>query len=153
LIEGKVGKLIGRHGFRDSDLEDLQQDLALHWIPRAKRHDARRASLATYADRALNSRVIDLVRHAHALKRQGREWTIDDVPEDLLAAAAQSAVHDLAIDVWAALADLTGRAREVALLLMVLPEAGVVRATGMSRQRVRGLKRRIERQLRGRGLP
>jgi hypothetical protein len=121
---------------------------------REPRYDPRRASSITYASRTLDSRVIDLVRRAHAAKRdRRREWRVEDVPEDLLAAGAPDPEHvDVAIDVAQALSGLAGVARDLALLLMSVSEAEAVRETGMSRQRVRGLKHQIERHLRSRGV-
>jgi hypothetical protein len=111
--------------------------------------------VATYADRLLGTRIVDLVRRAHAAKRdRRREWRVEDVPEDRLAVGpGDQELVDLGFDVAEALAGLAGVARDVALLLTSLSEAEAVRATGMSRQRVRTIKQQIERHLRARGLP
>jgi hypothetical protein len=154
LIQDKVGRLVGRHGFRSGDWDDLEQELALHWVVREPGYDPARASAITYADRSLDTRIVDLIRYAHAAKRdRRREWRVEDVPEDLLAVGPGDQERvDLGIDVAAALAGLAGVARDVALLLTSLSEAEAVRATGMSRQRVRTIKQQIERHLRARGV-
>jgi hypothetical protein len=154
LIKGKADRAAGRGAFRWADRDDFEQELALHWVVREPRYDPRRASLVTYASRSLDSRIIDFIRRAHAAKRdRRREWRVEDVPEDMLAAYAPDLARtDEAIDVWVALAGLAGVARDLALLLMSLSEADAVRETGMTRQRVRTLKRQIERHLRARGV-
>jgi RNA polymerase sigma factor (sigma-70 family) len=154
LIRHKVGRLLGGGVFGLGDRDDLEQELALHWVLREGRYDPERASLATYASRTLDSRVIDLLRRARAAKRdRRREWRVDDVPEDLLAVGpADQERVDLGLDVAEALAGLAGVARDVAMILTSLSEAEAVRATGMSRQRVRTAKHEIERHLRARGV-
>ncbi len=149
-----MGRLIGHHGFRRGDGDDLEQELALHWWLRRGRFDPSRSSLATFSEWVLTCKRLDLIRRAHSARRnRHNERHIEGVADSALVADVHESKWDLALDVRGAIESLGPPDRRVAVLLMSVGEAEVVRLTGLSRQQVRSAKRRINRHLRERGLP
>ncbi len=138
-----------------SDEPDLRQELSMHVIAGLRRHDPGRASIPTFADRIVASKVVSIVKHATAAKRDRRNVrsidSLDDRIESDRATAGER--HDVALDVREALAALPDELSHLASLLMEHREAEVVRRTGLTRQTVRGRCKRIAQHLRGRGLP
>jgi RNA polymerase sigma-70 factor (ECF subfamily) len=150
LIRRKVKKLVGNHGFREDDAEDLSQQLAMHVIEAMRRYDPARAAVATYADRVVTSRAASIVTHATAKKRdRRRERRLHETPKSQMPVDdSKPAAWDTSIDVNEALARLPDDLRHVALLFTVFTEAEVVRHSGLSRQTVRRMRRQIAEHLR-----
>jgi hypothetical protein len=152
LIKHKVRRLVDRHGFRRDDEQDLHQELAMHVVAGMRRHDPARASTRTFADRIITTKIASIIQHATAQKRDRRRvQAIDEVSEP--SRPTHQAAVDARLDVIQAVASLPDDLRSVATLLMEHgSEAAVIRAGRMTREMVRGRRRRIAAHLRGRGL-
>lgn len=61
LIRYKAAQLVGKAGFRESDREDLEQQLTLDLLSRMRKFDPARSSLHTFADRVINHAVATLL--------------------------------------------------------------------------------------------
>jgi DNA-directed RNA polymerase specialized sigma24 family protein len=154
LIRFKVKRLIGNYGFTRSDEEDLRQELAMHVVAGMKTYDATRSSPHTYADRIVTSKIADIIDHSTAQKRdRRRQRPLDAVPEPASPPERDPLRgSDTKLDVQAAMANLPDDLRAIATLFMNSSEAEVIRKTGMGRQRVRGLRRRLARFFAAMGL-
>jgi DNA-directed RNA polymerase specialized sigma24 family protein len=155
MIRYKVRRLVGLHGFTKGDEKDLRQELAMHVVRGLKRHDPRRSSAVTYADRIVASKIATIIQSRAAQKRDRRvEKRIDDAPESALSDGAEAMDQfALVVDVQHAISRLSPELRPIAILFMKFAEAEVVRRTGMSRQKVRGLQMRIRQSFESMGLP
>ena len=155
LIRIKVRRLTGNYGFNKDDEEDLRQELSMHIVKAMPKHDPRRASAATFAERIVNSKITSIIEGATAQKRgRHKERPIESVPEDAFLKTDDIGDQpDISIDLRAAVAALPPELRQIAVLFMELGnEAAVIRQIGLSRQKVRGLCQRIRRCLREKGL-
>jgi hypothetical protein len=132
----------------------LEQDLALHVHLAAPKYDPKRGATTTFYDRVLARKIASIVQFRTAQKRDvRRERQLDDAPDNYVRAPDLTPEQrDLRVDVTDVLARLPGDHRRVARLFMEHSEAEVIRRTGMTRQRVRGLRQRIGQHLRAAGL-
>ena len=72
-VRVKARQLSQRSEFRQSDEDDLHQDLWLTLLKEARRFDPQRASLNTFVDRVVNSAACMILRRPYRQKRaQGR---------------------------------------------------------------------------------
>ena len=72
-VRVKARQLSQRSEFRQSDEDDLQQDLWLTLLNESRRFDPQRASLNTFVDRVVNSAACMILRRPYRQKRaQGR---------------------------------------------------------------------------------
>jgi DNA-directed RNA polymerase specialized sigma24 family protein len=153
LIKHKVRRLVRSNGIRRADEEDLAQDLALHVHLAAQKYDSRRGAASTFYDRVLARKIASIVQSRTAQKRDfRRERPLDSAPAHTFSRPEPSERVDLQLDVRDAVARLSGDLRPVACLFMEYSEAELIRRTGISRQRVRGLRQRIGQELRAAGL-
>jgi RNA polymerase sigma factor (sigma-70 family) len=154
LIRHKVKRLVGNYGFRRDDVEDLQQELTMHVVKALKRYDATRASVHTYADRIVSSKIASIVAKATAQKRDPSKLRrLDDQDDDVLGSRSLTQDQlDLAADVRVAVSCLPVDLLRFARLFETYSESEIVRRTGVTRQRVRTIRRRIGEHLRGHGL-
>jgi hypothetical protein len=151
-------RLVRGSMFRKGEMKEARQELSARLLERLAKHDPARSSAWTFRNCVAKSASSDLAREARAQKRDPRrerplggvlarelgllrepEWRVEWV--------------DVRLDVTEALEGLPADARHVAGLLMVFNEAEAARRAKMSRQRVRTLRRVIERHLSERGLP
>lgn len=152
LIRHKVRRLRAAGALRYHDAEDLSQDLALHAHVAAPKYDAARGARTTFYETVLARRLATLLASRSAQKRDHRRARpLDRVPEQEFA-REPSCPADLVVDVRDALATLPHDLRPVADLFTELTEAEVIRASGLSRQQVRGRRQRSAQHLRRRGL-
>jgi RNA polymerase sigma factor (sigma-70 family) len=158
MIRFKAEKLANGPAFRRGDEEDIRQDLSLHLVERMRRHDPSRSSTYTYADRVLTNKVKDLVRRAHAQRRDfSRERRLEELPPRTLDDLHGHFSHverqrDLRLDVTAALASLPQDDQGIALLLRDHSVAAATRLTGRSRQSVRTARGRVRKHLEACGV-
>jgi RNA polymerase sigma factor (sigma-70 family) len=154
LIRCKVRTLAKRYVFARGQHEDLCQDLSLQVVTARQRYDAAKAQPLTFADRVTTRRISDLIAHATAACRDRcRERPLAGGGEDLpLTGPDEQARLESALDVRDAVARLPEDLREIAVLLAEDNEAAVVRRTGLSRERVRGMVRRIRQHFAALGL-
>jgi|YNPBryBLVA2012_1023415.scaffolds.fasta_scaffold00194_26 DNA-directed RNA polymerase specialized sigma24 family protein len=66
LIKGRAYTLSGSYGHTPEDREDLEQEMALHLLAALPKHDPARSSLATFANRVIESWTKMLVRERRA---------------------------------------------------------------------------------------
>ena len=152
LIKRKVRCLLGKYGFTASDEEDLEQELALQLYIASAKYDAARGSPVTFYSAVLANKVKSIASAAKAQKRDHRRrrplWDLDDVVQQ------PDAVPHLLVklDVEDTFESLAPDLRPIATLFMDETAAGVIRATKMSRGRVRSARSRIARCFDGKGL-
>jgi DNA-directed RNA polymerase specialized sigma24 family protein len=154
LIRFKVRRLIEHPAFIPADAEDLQQELWLCVAHGMRTHDSGRSSARTYQQRIVVSKIPTIIEHATAKKRdRRRELNIQDAPETVLIDPSGSAERvDTRLDVNRAVGRLPAELRAIATLFMEFNESEVVRRTGYSREKVRGMRRRIAERFREMGL-
>ncbi len=80
IIREKAKRLIGAHGFRSDDFEDLQQELALDLLDRLPKFDPARSCFSTFVIRIVDHKVREMIRHRTQQKRDHRRCvcSLDD---------------------------------------------------------------------------
>lgn len=71
LIKHKARQIIGKAGFQASDLEDIEQELAIDLHIRLPKYDPRRARKTTFMARIVEHKLSALITERHA---QCRDW-------------------------------------------------------------------------------
>lgn len=66
LIRCKAQNLIGKAGYLPCDLKDIEQELFMHLITRLPKFDPAKATIETFADRLVERKIADLMRHNRA---------------------------------------------------------------------------------------
>ena len=72
LIRNKASQLVGRTGFVEADLHDLEQELVLDLLQRLPRFDPNRAGRNTFITRVVKHRVATLIKAQEAGNRDYR---------------------------------------------------------------------------------
>ncbi len=179
LIRRKAYSLIGKHGFREDDREDLVHDLILYVLQALPHYDPSRASLDTYIARIVESKVATIVKAKRAKKRYAPKGVVsfdDDEPEntddrtDTCRSLAETYSSDdwkraigtfvrsvqdqadLDSDVRNALADLSARLRPIADLLSEMDVTAAAKHLGVPRTTFDYWRRLLRRELAKRGL-
>lgn len=80
LIRRKAWQLIRSNGFRIDDLQDIQQELALHLLLRLPKFDPSKASLRTFQSRLVDhaAATIAAYRRAGCRDFRTRVWSLDE---------------------------------------------------------------------------
>lgn len=143
-------RLKGHYGYRASDIEDLEQELAAHVIQRMDQYVPERGSRGAFVSTVAKNRILNLIEARTAAKRDGRRNVSLD-PAGVPINTSQEGI-DLKLDVRAALADLPDDLRQVALLRMEHTEREIEALLGLTRAQVRWRMRQLEQALRSAGL-
>lgn len=72
LIEVKTRLLVGKAGFTQDDIKDIEQDLFQDLIERLPKFDPAKAALNTFADRVVGHKIKSLIRDRQAGMRDWR---------------------------------------------------------------------------------
>lgn len=150
-IDAIVDPLIGNFGLLDADREDLKQDLRLWLLEIRPTHDSQRSSWHTFANRALKSRLNDILKERTTIKRGWKCVLTSDATaepgeaEDGLLADDHAADHldpsagadirqsDLAMDLQRAMQSLPADLRAIATRLMTSDPKDAWRELGMKK--------------------
>src|SRR5690606_8095170 len=110
----------GHYGYRSSDVDDIEQELAMHAFQQTHRHDPNRGSRAKFIGKVATNRLINMVEARTAKKRdRRRDITIDGAPSDVLLDGHETPERlDLHLDVHAAIARMPADLQNIALLRM-----------------------------------
>ena len=164
LIKNKARTLVGKAGFRASDLEDLEQELALDLFARLPKFNPERARRTTFMAMVVDHKLSALLDERHA---QCRDWrlcreSLDECAEceggvsraDTLADASVPTRDDLAlgIDLQRALETLPPDLRELWDLLLDSNINRVARQAGISRATIYAKRERLGQALRDAGM-
>ena len=69
IIKYKAKQLVGKAGFNESDIEDLEQDMMLDVLCRLPKYDSKKAKLSTFVSRILRHRIATIIDERQAYKR------------------------------------------------------------------------------------
>ena len=153
-IHHKARQLIGKAGYTEDDLEDIEQDLTLDLLARLPRFDPAKAALNTFVARCVDHKVSQLLRHRQTERRDHRREACslhdeidvgEEEPQQRLSAISQDEHDlrtgkysrpageraDLQLDVATVLADLPPELREIAEMLVTMSVAEVARKMGI----------------------
>jgi len=169
IIASKAKRLIGRHGFRYGDYDDLVQRFTLEWLRYRPSYDPRQSSLSTYATRVVENAVAGLIRHRRSAKRDpGRRvlsweavvekasearieegvYTSGDEPSCAGRSVTPEAPRDLQMDLAVFLPSLPRRLRRVCAGLKTMTVSEYARRTESPRstvyEAIRELRHRFE---------
>jgi RNA polymerase sigma-70 factor (ECF subfamily) len=151
LIHKKAKGLVGEHGFRKSDLDDIKQELTLDLLQRLRSFDPRRAQYHTFVAMVVEHGVATLLEHRTAAMRDYRreqcslnEPVRDDEGktversetvsvEDDTSAPPSGAAGDLKVDLRAFLDSLPPALRSLALARQRKSVAEIARERGVPR--------------------
>ena len=144
LIKHKAGRLVGRFGFTRPDRADIEQDLILHLFQKMPHFNSNRGSQNTFVSRIIKRKVVSIIRHRRALRRDYcRITAIDDAAggEEHAAIAALvvgESPHDLAIDLAGAIQTFDSDSQRFCKMLMTSSVADAARRLGLTRGAARG---------------
>lgn len=167
IIRRKVRQLVGCHGFRDQDREQLEQELISRLLQGLKSFDPQQAHRNAFATTIVERSVATIIRHKRAEKRDHRRVCSLNAPlgncnTELGATIGQdnldsrrcrqsrsaTELSDLANDVAELIASLPPDLRQLAEALKHKPIATVAREMGIPRtslrERVLELRARFE---------
>ena len=167
LIKNKARQIIGKAGFKASDLDDIEQELALDLIVRLPKYDPRRARRTTFMARIVEHRISSLISERHA---QCRDWrrcqtslnepacNSGDRDEEPLEAQVPDApsgsdnAADLLVDLQAVLPSLPDDMRDLWERLLKGNVRQVARDLGLSRTTPYGRMKKLRQFLAEAGL-
>jgi len=162
LIRAKARKLVGTHGYTTSDRADIEQELALHLVHQMDKFDSTRSRWNTFVDRIVDRRIISILRHRLAQRRDYRRTVPFDQPmadqngERLEPVDRRRArvnrSSDLAIDLSDVIECLDRDTRHMFGLLMHESIAETARRLGLTRAEARTRVARIRKLLTDSGL-
>lgn len=150
-IHYKAKQLIGREGFTRSDVEDLEQELAVDLLGRLRRFDPNRASRETFTVHVVRHRIATIIRDRKAGIRDYRreECSLNQTVRDENGALMErgglvdeQAVHvgrtdrercELRSDMEAILNGMSEEDRDLCVHLMKHSPSEVAQQTGISR--------------------
>jgi len=153
-IRRRARRLVGVAGFRSSDTEDIEQELAIHLLKSLPNFDPGKAAYDTFVWRCVEVRVRELIRYRkremrdYRLRRRSLAETVGEVDEDgnEHVEMAEEEVHDLRtgrearsdveradleMDVAQILAALPSDLRQVAEMLMTMSVSDAARRIGV----------------------
>lgn len=151
----KTKQLIGRHGFTQSDFDDIRQELLTDVVERLPKFNGDLAGAKTFVCRLINNRIANLIEHRKAgcRNRQREECSMDDwvrdedgawARRDSATDARRLRAHrgvspredqeqaDLAMDVESAIASLPDDLRDLCERLKTQTVLEISRNTGVS---------------------
>ena len=156
LVHHKARQIVGKAGYTQSDVEDIEQDLILDLLERLPKFDAAKAKYSTFVTRLVERKISNLLRDRLAEMRDHRREVCslndeidigDDEPVQRSATISQDEYDlrtgkynrpaeeraDLALDVTMLLEDLPAELRAVAEKLMTNTITEVAQQLGMPR--------------------
>ncbi len=174
LIRIKARQLARKPGFTRSDEEDLEQELAMFLLAKGHLFDPARASVNTFTDRVIMSKVAMIIRDRRRQKRAG-DFTAQSLEETrprsedevgalrdaLTEADARRRLGTEASDleraqriaaVVEAMRSLPAEDRDICCRLTERPAAAVARDLGISRHQLRKVIERVRLHFEARGL-
>ena len=75
LIHHKTRQLVGKAGFTEDDIEDLEQEMRLDLWGRLPKFDPNKATYNTFVSRLVERKISNLIRHR---KREIRDYRCED---------------------------------------------------------------------------
>jgi hypothetical protein len=154
IIKKKAKRLVGHYGYRQDDVDDLEQELALHVFPRIHLHRPERGSREGFVGKMASNKLLNVIEQRTAQKRDRRYDTrIDDAGEDALNDGSTSQDRiDLQIDMRQVLARMPADLHKVALLRTQHSERELEGLLHLTRAEVRTRIAKVEKFLRDAGL-
>ena len=159
LVQCKARQLVGKAGYTQDDLVDIEQDLIKSLLACMPQFDSAKATLNTFADRVVGSRIVDLLRRRNAeIRNRGREAfslneeiETEDGSVEIIETVSQDEIDlrtgrynrpaaeraHLQIDLNAVVAGLSPELRQVADMLRTQSVAEVARELGIPRRTFR----------------
>lgn len=160
LIRLKAYRLVGRYGFRETDAEDIEQELTLAVLVRLDQFDPQRGKFATFVRMVVEREIVGLIRKRTTLQRDYRRGrhSLDEIRDDSGNTNTaeprydDQVQRDLGLDLAEALGELPGDLRAIAAELADAPLTQVARAHRCSRENMRRKAEQIREHLARRGL-
>lgn len=150
-VKEKAKQVIGQFGFIAADLEDLQQEVAMHVFQHTHRHDPTRGSREAFVGTTAKNKLLHMAEAKTAKKRDDRSnIEYGDAPDSaLIDGSLHSSQLDLHLEMRSLADSLPPEQRAVYdLMLQGYVEADIQKYLRIGRQRVRNLIRRVEARIR-----
>jgi DNA-directed RNA polymerase specialized sigma24 family protein len=151
IVKSKARGVLGRFGFRVSDLEDLEQELATQVFQKTCLHDPERGSREAFVGAVAANKLLNLVQIRTARKRgDRRNFAYADAPDPALIDGTVTQTQiDLQLEMREMATSLPPDVREVyELMLQGYGEVDIQKHLHLSRQRVRTFMGKVEARLR-----
>lgn len=151
LIYHKARQIVGKAGYTQDDVDDIEQELALDLLRRLPKFDPARATYNTFVARLVERKISNLIRHRTQEVRDYRREVCslnddidvgEDAPKQRLVTINQDEHdrrsgkykrEDMQLDIAAVLAELSPELRQAGELLMTMPVAQVAATLGVPR--------------------
>ncbi len=159
LVQCKARQLVGKAGYTQDDIADIEQDLIKSLLACMPQFDPAKAKLNTFVDRVVGSKIVDLLRRRNAeIRNHGREAfslneeiETEDGTVEIIETVSQDEIDlrtgrcnrpeaeraHLQIDLNAFVAGLSPELRQVADMLRTASVAEVARELGIPRRTFR----------------
>lgn len=155
IVKKKARQMMGRRTLRDCQLEDIEQEMALHVVRQSHRHRPDLGSREGFVGKTAKNALLNLIDKRSAKKRDDRRnIEYDDGPEGALADGESTQEQiDLELDLKDVVKRMSPDLQEVyALRLAGHSEAEMQDLLTLTRARVRVLIQRMEQHLKDSGL-
>jgi len=175
IICSKAKQLVGVAGFTDSDRADIEQELTIVLLKRLPKFDAKKAQRRTFIVRLIDRKVVDLIRHRKAEKRDpmreecslnerlsngmgGTVAVVDTLSKtDLLRRSQKEVVSEndltcMKLDLATVIASLPPELRDLCERLKTCTVAEISRQTGVPPSTLRSRIKRIRQRFQNAGL-
>ena len=154
IIRRKAKRLAGHCGYRTSDVEDIEQDLAMHVFQQTHRHDPERGTREKFVSKIVKNKLLNIVESRNAKKRDVRRERMLDPDKEMpqLGLKGDEGSVDVKMDIAGAMAGLPEDLRDLALRLMTDQKAEAGRAANLSPQQMKTAVARIAKHFREMGL-
>ena len=175
VVRYRAQTLVGKAGYSDCDVEDIEQDLMLDLVERLAKFDEAKAQLTTFVDRIVDHKIANLLEQRLAAKRDYRQarifldeaygkeegqrvplleiTSLDDVLQQMgFQNRSSHAQHILQIDLEAAIQQLNDDEQRLLGLLREMTLAEAARELGVARTTLAYQLRKIGKKLENMGL-
>lgn len=151
IIRRKAKRLVGHYGYRSSDVQDIEQDLAMHVFQQTCRHHPERGSRYGFVVTVVKNKLLNLIQLKRAMKRNNAcEVRAEEVGEaGQLDERGSPEQIDIQIDVRDLLQRMPEDLQQIARLRMAgHRESELEELLNLTRAQVRSRLHRIEKLFR-----
>jgi RNA polymerase sigma factor (sigma-70 family) len=158
-IHCKARKLVGHYGITESDIADIEQELAIEVVNSQEKYDELKSKIETFVNQVCENKITDIIRERMAKSRnvmetdslfseieveEGKMFLIDCIP------ARSSGYPGMRLDIEAFMDSLRGHEKELLGLLQQMSQSDIAKVQGTSlttiNYRVSQLRKKIRRQ-------
>lgn len=158
-IHCKARKLVGHYGITESDIADIEQELAIEVVNSQEKYDELKSKIETFVNQVCENKITDIIRERMAKSRnvmetdslfseieveEGKMFLIDCI------AAPTEGYPGIQLDVQLFIASLNTQEKDLLKLLRTMSQAEIIEVQGLSQStlnyRISQLRNKIKQQ-------